>query len=166
MSYVDMSTSELETLKAALETEYASHCAKGLSLNMARGKPGCDQLALSLPMLDELTSSSDLIAEDGTDCRNYGVMDGIAEAKRLMGGVMEHGPTNVCVFGNSSLNIMFDLVTAGYTHGYLGGTPWCKLPEVKWLCPVPGYDRHFGITESYGIEMIPISMNENGPDMD
>ncbi len=166
MSYVDMSTSELETLKAALETEYASHCAKRLSLNMARGKPGCDQLALSLPMLDELTSSSDLIAEDGTDCRNYGVMDGIAEAKRLMGEVMEHDPANVCVFGNSSLNIMFDLVTAGYTHGYLGSTPWCKLPEVKWLCPVPGYDRHFGITESYGIEMIPISMNENGPDMD
>ena len=166
MSYVDMSTSELETLKAALETEYASHCAKGLSLNMARGKPGCDQLALSLPMLDELTSSSGLIAEDGTDCRNYGVMDGIAEAKRLMGEVMEHDPANVCVFGNSSLNIMFDLVTAGYTHGYLGSTPWCKLPEVKWLCPVPGYDRHFGITESYGIEMIPISMNENGPDMD
>ena len=166
MSYVDMSTSELETLKAALETEYASHCAKGLSLNMARGKPGCDQLALSLPMLDELTSSSDLIAEDGTDCRNYGVMDGIAEAKRLMGEVMEHDPANVCVFGNSSLNIMFDLVTAGYTHGYLGSTPWCKLPEAKWLCPVPGYDRHFGITESYGIEMIPISMNENGPDMD
>ena len=161
-----MSTSELKTLKAALETEYASHCAKGLSLNMARGKPGCDQLALSLPMLDELTSSSDLIAEDGTDCRNYGVMDGIAEAKRLMGEVMEHDPANVCVFGNSSLNIMFDLVTAGYTHGYLGSTPWCKLPEVKWLCPVPGYDRHFGITESYGIEMIPISMNENGPDMD
>ena len=166
MSYVDMSTSELETLKAALEAEYASHCAKGLSLNMARGKPGCDQLALSLPMLDELTSSSDLIAEDGTDCRNYGVMDGIAEAKRLMGEVMEHDPTNVCVFGNSSLNIMFDLVTAGYTHGYLGSTPWCKLPKVKWLCPVPGYDRHFGITESFGIEMIPISMNENGPDMD
>lgn len=115
---------------------------------------------------DELTSSTDLIAEDGTDCRNYGVMDGIAEAKRLMGEVMEHDPANVCVFGNSSLNIMFDLVTAGYTHGYLGSTPWCKLPEVKWLCPVPGYDRHFGITESYGIEMIPISMNENGPDMD
>ena len=159
MSYVDMSTSELETLKAALETEYASHCAKGLSLNMARGKPGCDQLALSLPMLDELTSSADLLAEDGTDCRNYGVMDGIVEAKRLMGEVMEHDPANVCVFGNSSLNIMFDLVTAGYTHGYLGSTPWCKLPKVKWLCPVPGYDRHFGITESYGIEMIPVSMN-------
>ena len=166
MSYVDMSTSELETLKAALETEYASHCAKGLSLNMARGKPGCDQLALSLPMLDELTSSSDLIAEDGTDCRNYGVMDGIAEAKRLMGEVMEHDPANVCVFGNSSLNIMFDLVTTGYTHGYLGSTPWCKLPEVKWLCPVPGYDRHFGVTEAFGIKMIPVPMNEDGPDMD
>ena len=166
MSYLDMSTSELEALKASLEEEYAAHCAKGLALNMARGKPGTDQLALSLPMLDELNSASDLIAEDGTDCRNYGVMDGIPEAKRLMGEVMQHDPANVCVFGNSSLNIMYDLVTGGYTHGYLGSTPWCKLPSVKWLCPVPGYDRHFGITESYGIEMIPVAMNADGPDMD
>ncbi len=166
MSYVDMSAAELEALRASLEQEYASHCAKGLSLNMARGKPGADQLALSLPMLDEVNSSADLFAEDGTDCRNYGVMDGIPEAKRLMAEVMEHDQANVCVFGNSSLNIMFDLVTAGYTRGFLGSTPWCKLPAVKWLCPVPGYDRHFGITESYGIEMIPIPMREDGPDMD
>ena len=166
MSYVDMSTAELEALKASLEQEYASHCAKGLSLNMARGKPGADQLALSLPMLDALNSEADLFAEDGTDCRNYGVMDGIPEAKRLMGEVMQHDPANVCVFGNSSLNIMFDLVTGGFTHGYLGSTPWCDLPAVKWLCPVPGYDRHFGITESYGIEMIPVAMTEGGPDMD
>lgn len=166
MSYVDMFAAELEALRASLEQEYASHCAKGLSLNMARGKPGADQLALSLPMLDEVNSSADLFAEDGTDCRNYGVMDGIPEAKRLMAEVMEHDQANVCVFGNSSLNIMFDLVTAGYTRGFLGSTPWCKLPAVKWLCPVPGYDRHFGITESYGIEMIPIPMREDGPDMD
>lgn len=166
MSYVDMSTNELETLKASLEQEYANHCAKGLTLNMARGKPGADQLNLSLPMLDELNSSADLFAEDGTDCRNYGVMDGIPEAKRLMGEVMRHDPANVCVFGNSSLNIMYDLITEGYTHGYLGSTPWCKLDSVKWLCPVPGYDRHFGITESYGFEMIPIALGENGPDMD
>ncbi len=166
MSYVDMSTAELEALKASLEEEYATHCAKGLSLNMARGKPGADQLALSLPMLDELSSTASLFAEDGTDCRNYGVMDGVPEAKRLMGEVMQHDPACVCVFGNSSLNIMYDLVTNGYTHGYLGNTPWCKLPAVKWLCPVPGYDRHFSITESYGIEMIPVTMTEDGPDMD
>lgn len=166
MSYVDYDRDRLERLKCDLEREYAEHCAKGLSLNMARGKPSSAQLELSLPLLDVVDAASELIAEDGTDCRNYGMMDGIAEAKKLMGDVMEHDPSLVCVFGNSSLNIMFDLVTCGMMHGYLGSTPWKDLDSVKWLCPVPGYDRHFAITQSYGIEMIPIALDENGPDMD
>ncbi|MDO5042531.1 MAG: aminotransferase class I/II-fold pyridoxal phosphate-dependent enzyme [Slackia sp.] len=166
MSYVDYDRDRLERLKCDLEREYAEHCAKGLSLNMARGKPSSAQLELSLPLLDVVDAASELIAEDGTDCRNYGMMDGIAEAKKLMGDIMEHDPSLVCVFGNSSLNIMFDLVTCGMMHGYLGSTPWKDLDSVKWLCPVPGYDRHFAITQSYGIEMIPITLDENGPDMD
>lgn len=166
MAYATMSQEELRTLKRALEDEHAQHCAKGLALNMARGKPGADQLQLSLPLLDAVSARDALTAEDGTDCCNYGVMDGIPEAKRLMGAIMEHDPQNVCVFGNSSLNIMFDLVTQGMMHGYLGQPAWRTLDDVKWLCPVPGYDRHFAITESYGIEMIPVPLLEDGPDMD
>lgn len=166
MSYADFDRMQLETLKASLEQEYAAHCAKGLSLNMARGKPSAAQLELSLPMLDCVNAATDLFAEDGTDCRNYGVMDGIAEAKELMAGIMDHDAARVCVFGNSSLNIMFDLVTQGMLHGFRGATPWKDLPAVKWLCPVPGYDRHFAITESYGIEMIPVALGADGPDMD
>lgn len=166
MSYADFDRDRLEQLRCALEREYAGYCAKGLSLNMARGKPSSAQLELSLPLLDAVDAASTLIAEDGTDCRNYGTMDGIAEAKALMGEVMDHDPARVCVFGNSSLNIMFDLVTCGMMHGYLGSTPWKDLDSVKWLCPVPGYDRHFAITESYGIEMIPVKLDEDGPDMD
>lgn len=166
MAYADLDRNQLEELARSLEQEYAGHCAKGLRLNMARGKPSAAQLELSLPLLDAIDAASVLSAEDGTDCRNYGTMDGIPEAKRLMGRVMDHNPENVCVFGNSSLNIMFDLVTQGMMHGYCGSTPWKDLESVKWLCPVPGYDRHFAITESYGIEMIPVALREDGPDMD
>lgn len=165
MSYADYDREHLEQLRRALEQEHAEHCAKGLSLNMARGKPASAQLELSLPLLDAIDAASDLFAEDGTDCRNYGTMDGIAEAKELMGAIMDHDPSSVCVFGNSSLNIMFDLVTQGMMHGYLGSTPWKDLNSVKWICPVPGYDRHFAITESYGIEMIPVALGDDGPDM-
>lgn len=166
MSYADLDRTQLEELRRALEREYADHCAKGLALNMARGKPSAAQLELSLPLLDVVDAASELMAQDGTDCRNYGVMDGIAEAKALMGQIMDHDPATVCVFGNSSLNIMFDLVTQGMMHGYLGNMPWKDLDAVKWLCPVPGYDRHFAITESYGIEMIPVALGTDGPDMD
>lgn len=166
MAYADLDRAQLEELARSLEQEYARHCAKGLNLNMARGKPSAAQLELSLPLLDAVRADADLFAEDGTDCRNYGTMDGIAEAKRLMGAVMDHDPACVCVFGNSSLNIMFDLVTCGMMHGYRGAAPWKDLDGMKWLCPVPGYDRHFAITESYGIEMIPVALREDGPDMD
>lgn len=166
MSYAELTHAELTALKESLEREYACHCAKELALNMARGKPASAQLELSLPLLNAVDASSDLFAEDGTDCRNYGVMDGILEAKQLMASIMDHDPKNVCVFGNSSLNIMYDLVSHGFLHGYLGEKPWRELTGVSWLCPVPGYDRHFAITELFGIKMIPVRMNENGPDMD
>ncbi len=166
MAYSDMTDRQLEALKDELEAEHAKFAAKGLSLNMARGKPSPAQLELSLPMLDILGSDALLFAEDGTDCRNYGVCAGIPEARRLMGQMMGHDPERVCVFGNSSLNIMYDLVCHGYVHGYLGQAPWKDEMPVKWLCPVPGYDRHFAITESFGIQMIPIPCNDGGPDMD
>jgi aspartate/methionine/tyrosine aminotransferase len=165
-AYAEMQTSELQALEQELSREYDKVKAKGLKLNMARGKPSPEQLALSMPMLDVLDSQSVLEAEDGTDCRNYGVLGGIPEAKRLMASILGVSPDNVIVFGNSSLAVMYDTVDRAYTHGVLGSTPWCKLDRVRWLCPVPGYDRHFGLTESFGFELVPVRMDDNGPDMD
>lgn len=165
MQYNDMSKEELLALKESLNKEYAEAKAKGLALDMSRGKPSAKQLDVSLGLLDTINSSSDLKALDGTDCRNYGVLDGIPEAKRLMADMMGTTPDHVIVYGNASLNIMYDQISRAYTHGILGNTPWCKLDKVKFLCPVPGYDRHFAITERFGIEMINIPMSESGPDM-
>ena len=165
MQYNDMSKEELLTLKESLNKEYAEAKAKGLALDMSRGKPSAKQLDVSLGLLDTINSSSDLKALDGTDCRNYGVLDGIPEAKKLMADMMGTTPDPVIVYGNASLNIMYDQISRAYTHGILGNTPWCKLDKVKFLCPVPGYDRHFAITERFGIEMINIPMSESGPDM-
>lgn len=153
---------ELNNLKA----EYAKICKTEINLDMSRGKPGPDQLELTMGMFDILNSSSELIASNGLDCRNYGLLDGIPEAKKMMADIMEVSPENVIVYGNASLNIMYDSVSRAFTHGIMGETPWCKLDKVKWLCPVPGYDRHFAITEYFGIEMINIPMSEKGPDMD
>lgn len=160
-----MSKEELLALKESLNKEYAEAKAKGLALDMSRGKPSAKQLDVSLELLDTINSSSDLKALDGTDCRNYGVLDGIPEAKKLMADMMGTTPDHVIVYGNASLNIMYDQISRAYTHGILGNTPWCKLDKVKFLCPVPGYDRHFAITERFGIEMINIPMSESGPDM-
>lgn len=165
MQYNDMSKEELLALKESLNKEYAEAKAKGLALDMSRGKPSAKQLDVSLGLLDTINSSSDLKALDGTDCRNYGVLDGIPEAKKLMADMMGTTPDYVIVYGNASLNIMYDQISRAYTHGILGNTPWCKLDKVKFLCPVPGYDRHFAITERFGIEMINIPMSESGPDM-
>lgn len=165
MQYNDMSKEELLSLKESLNKEYAEAKAKGLALDMSRGKPSAKQLDVSLGLLDTINSSSDLKALDGTDCRNYGVLDGIPEAKKLMADMMGTTPDHVIVYGNASLNIMYDQISRAYTHGILGNTPWCKLDKVKFLCPVPGYDRHFAITERFGIEMINIPMSESGPDM-
>ena len=165
MQYNDMSKEELLALKESLNKEYAEAKAKGLALDMSRGKPSAKQLDVSLGLLDTINSSSDLKSLDGTDCRNYGVLDGIPEAKKLMADMMGTTPDHVIVYGNASLNIMYDQISRAYTHGILGNTPWCKLDKVKFLCPVPGYDRHFAITERFGIEMINIPMSESGPDM-
>ncbi len=165
-TYAEMGKEELLTLKTALTQEYETYCAKGLSLNMARGKPSSAQLDLSMSMLDVIPSSASCTAENGTDLRNYGVVDGLPEAKALMASLLDDEPENVIVFGNSSLNIMYDTIMRCWVFGTLGATPWSKLDKVKFVCPVPGYDRHFGVTEAFGIEMVPVPMTEDGPDMD
>ncbi len=165
-AYKEMTTEELQSLRAELHNQYKEYQARHLELNMARGKPGADQLNLSMGMMDVLSSSDDLTCEDGTDCRNYGVLDGIAEAKQLIADMMEVPADNIIIYGNSSLNVMYDTVARAMTHGIMGNTPWCKLDKVKFLCPVPGYDRHFAITEYFGVEMINVPMHADGPDMD
>ena len=165
-AYKDLSREELLELKNGLEARFAEVKAKGLKLDMSRGKPAADQLNLSMGMMDVLNSSAVLTCEDGVDCRNYGGLDGIGEAKRLLADMMEVAKDNVIIFGNSSLNVMYDTVSRAMTHGVMGSTPWCKLDKVKFLCPVPGYDRHFAITEHFGIEMVNVPMTPTGPDMD
>ena len=162
----ELTREELLALKETLNKEYEEAQAKGLKLDMSRGKPGVSQLDLSLPMLDILTAKDEMKASNGMDIRNYGVLDGLPEAKQLMAEMMDTTPDHVVVFGNASLTIMYDTVARAMVKGLLGETPWCKLDKVKFLCPVPGYDRHFAITESFGIEMINIPMNSDGPDMD
>ncbi|MCU6746365.1 aminotransferase [Faecalicatena acetigenes] len=165
-AYKALSREELKQVKEELEQQFAEVRARGLKMDMSRGKPSAEQLELSVGMLDTVNSKSSLLCENGMDARNYGILDGIPEAKKLFADIMETEPENVIVFGNSSLNIMYDTVARSMLHGVMGCTPWCKLDKVKFLCPVPGYDRHFGITEHFGIEMINIPMREDGPDMD
>ncbi len=165
-AYTDMSRDELLTLKADLEEQYKEEEKKGLSLNMARGKPGASQLVLSMPMLDVINHSSNMYTLLGNDTRNYGDWDGIGECRQLMADMLGVKKENVVVCGNSSLNIMYDTVVRSMVKGVNGSTPWCRLDKVKFLCPVPGYDRHFKITELFGIEMVNIPLNEDGPDMD
>lgn len=165
-TYAELSKDKLSALLASLQEEYAEIKARGLALNMARGKPSAAQLDLSMPMLSAVVSAQDCLAADGTDCRNYGVLDGLPEAKRLMAVMLDDSPENVIVGGNSSLTLMYDSVARCFNFGTLGSEPWSQYSEIKWLCPVPGYDRHFGVTEAFGITMIPVPMNEDGPDMD
>ena len=164
--YSQQSKEDLLALKSELEAKFEEKKACGLQLDMSRGKPSTSQLDISLGLLDALTSKSGFLASDGLDCRNYGGLDGIPEAKQLMAEMMGTAPEHVIVFGNASLSIMYDSISRSYTHGVLGNTPWCKLDKIKFLCPVPGYDRHFAITERFGIEMINIPMTQDGPDMD
>ena len=165
-SYKEMSKEELAALKTELEKAYENAKGKDLKLDMSRGKPSAAQLDMTMPIMDVLNAESDLKTEAGVDCRNYGVMDGIPEAKALMGAMMGVAPEKVIVCGNASLTIMYNTVSRSVTHGVCGSTPWCKLDKVKFLCPVPGYDRHFAVTEHFGIEMINIPMTPTGPDMD
>ncbi|MCF0132915.1 MAG: aminotransferase class I/II-fold pyridoxal phosphate-dependent enzyme [Blautia sp.] len=163
--YSEMSREELLALKEELQAQYEEVKAKGLHLDMSRGKPSAEQLDISMEMMDVLASGDDLKCETGVDCRNYGVQDGIPEAKRLIGEMAEVNPDEIIIYGNSSLNVMFDTIARSFTHGVCGNTPWCKLDKVKFLCPSPGYDRHFKITEFFGIEMVPVRMYPDGPDM-
>ena len=165
-SYATKSKEELQQEFENVKKIYKEYQGKGLKLDMSRGKPSPQQLDLGMEMLDVINSSSDMKSENGTDTRNYGLLDGIPETKRLMAEIMEVSPENVMIFGNSSLNTMFDMVARSMIFGVCGETPWCKLDKVKWLCPVPGYDRHFAVTEHFGIEMINVPMSEDGPDMD
>ena len=165
-AYLDMTKEELESEIGSLREEYKKYQAMSLSLNMSRGKPCAEQLDISMGMMDSLNSEADLSCEDGTDCRNYGLPEGIAEAKRLIGEMMENDPEDIIIYGNSSLNVMYDTISRAYTHGVMGSEPWCKQGKIKFLCPAPGYDRHFLITEYFGFEMIPVPMLETGPDMD
>ena len=164
--YQEMTKEELLQEQAALEAEYAKIKEMGLNLDMSRGKPGTDQLDLAMPMLDVLNSKSVLKSENGLELRNYGGLDGIPEAKKLIAEMVGTKPENVIVYGNSSLNIMYDQIARAELFGLCGNTPWSKRDKVKFLCPVPGYDRHFAITEEFGIEMINIPMTADGPDMD
>ncbi len=166
MRYDEMTREALEEELQGLKKEYHRFQEKNLRLDMSRGKPCIEQLDLSMGMMDVLNSDSDLTCDDGTDCRNYGQLTGIEEARVLIGDMMENNPNDIIIYGNSSLNVMYDTVSRAYTHGIMGNTPWCRLDRVKFLCPVPGYDRHFAITEYFGIEMIPVPMTETGPDMD
>ena len=165
-AYKDRSREELLQEKELLEAKFQEIKGKGLKLDMSRGKPSAAQLDLSMGMMDVLNSTTDLKCSVGVDCRNYGVLDGIPEAKELLADMTEVSPDNIIIYGNSSLNVMYDTVARSMTHGVCGSTPWCKLDEVKFLCPVPGYDRHFKITEFFGIEMINVPMSPEGPDMD
>lgn len=165
-SYQNLSKEQLLALKSELEASYEEKKALNLQLDMSRGKPSPSQLDVSLGLMDALNSNSVLKSEDGTDCRNYGVLDGIPEAKKLMADMMGTTADHIIIFGNASLTIMYDSISRSYTHGVLDSTPWCKLDKVKFLCPVPGYDRHFAITERFGIEMINVPMTQDGPDMD
>lgn len=159
-TYKEMSREELLSEKASLEERYNEFKARGLKLDMSRGKPCKEQLDLSVALNDV----KDYVS-DGVDVRNYGMLDGIPSCKKLFADLMGVKPENVIVGPTSSLNLMFDYVSQCYTHG-AGSTPWCKLDKVKFLCPVPGYDRHFTILEHFGIEMINVDMKQDGPDMD
>lgn len=165
-AYRELSKQELEKLYEETKQAYEGTKEKGMKLDMSRGKPSVSQLDMGMGLMDALNSGSDMKAEDGMDCRNYGDMDGIPEAKKLMADIMEVDADKVIVCGNASLTIMYDTISRSYTHGVNGGTPWCKQEQVKFLCPCPGYDRHFAITEHFGIEMIPIPMTDEGPDME
>lgn len=166
MLYNEMSRDELVSLKSELEKEYEEVKALGLSLDMSRGKPGADQLDLSVDMLSVMTTAEDCIGENGFDCRNYGVLDGIPECKKLFADLLQVETKNIIIGGSSSLNLMYDYLNQCMYLGVGGCEPWSKQGKVKFICNVPGYDRHFAITEFFGIEMISVEMDEFGPDVE
>lgn len=167
MNYLSADKDKLEKEYEELLKQYEDAKGKGLNLNMARGKPGVEQLEISVHMLDIVNSSSTCQSVDGTDCRNYGLLEGLPSCRHLFGKILDVDPELVMVGGNSSLNMMFDTISTMMTTSIVEGEkPWFEVKDRKFLCPVPGYDRHFGITEYFGFEMIPVPMNNEGPDMD
>ena len=167
MDYFNCSAQELEQEYEDLKKQYEDVKGRGLKLNMARGKPGKAQLDISNGMLNVITPDTDFVGEDGMDVRNYGILDGISECKRLFAQILGVDASKVMVGGSSSLNMMFDTISCMMTKPVAEGCkPWYEVTNRKFLCPSPGYDRHFGITQYYGFEMIPVPMTENGPDMD
>lgn len=166
--YAEMTIEELLAEKAFLEKRYEEKKSLGLKLDISRGKPCPEQLALSLPMLDMINSETENFkCENGFDIRNYGVVDGIPECRRLFGEILDAPMENIIVTGNSSLNLFYDLIGHAMCHGLPGGnTPWCECKNRKLLCPAPGYDRHFAVGEYFGFELITVAMNPDGPDMD
>ncbi len=163
--YTELNRDELLKTLDALNKEYKDYCAKGLKLDMSRGKPAPDQLDLSEGILTQVATIADT-KFGGTDTRNYGGLDGLPEMKEIFAEMLGVKTSEVIVGGNSSLNMMYDTVMRAMNFGILGSTPWNKLPEVKFLCPSPGYDRHFTVCEAFGIKLIPIEMKADGPDMD
>ncbi len=161
-----LSVAELQGKLAALRKQYAAYAAQGLTLDMSRGKPGADQLDLSMAVLDSVDDKTGYKAVNGFDVRNYGLVDGIPEAKALFAEILHMDAAQVVVGGNSSLNMMFDYIAQAYSRGVLGHAPWSAQGEVKFLCPAPGYDRHFAVTDYFGIRLIPVAMTATGPDMD
>lgn len=165
MNFGELSKEELEQAHQALLKEYRAFQQKGLKLDMSRGKPGADQFDLCNGLLTAVKSGTDAKSESGTDCRNYGLVDGLPEMKRIFADILQVQPEEVIVGGNSSLNMMFDVIAQGVTTGF-GQGPWAGQGKLKFLCPSPGYDRHFAVTEYFGFELIPVEMTPNGPDMD
>lgn len=163
LDFTQCSVEQLMEEKQLLEKKYADYVGQKLKLDMSRGKPASTQLDLNNDILSTLET---YITEDGTDARNYGVLDGLSEAKKLFSELLNIAPANMIIGGNSSLNLMYDAMTRLFLFGTEGELPWCKLDKVKFLCPSPGYDRHFAICEDLGIEMITVPMHEDGPDMD
>lgn len=160
-----MNKEQLAAEKERLEQQFNEYKAKGLKLDMSRGKPSPDQLDLSMEIMDHY--GNEYVSENGIDCRNYGLLDGIPEAKAIFSEMLEVSSEQIIIGGNSSLQLMYDFVIRALQLGVLGSErPWCKYDKVKFLCPVPGYDRHFAICESLGIEMINIDYKSDGPDMD
>ena len=163
MKYSEMSPAELKTAYKKAEADYRALCSRGLSLDLSRGKPAADQLAISAPMMEDTLFKS----ENGADCRNYGILEGLPEMRRLFSELTGIPAENIIAAGNSSLNLMYDSMARAMLYGVVGSPrPWAKEDKVKFLCPVPGYDRHFRVCQSLGIEMINIPMTAEGPDMD